>query len=345
MKKIISYGRSIYEALDYCLNKEKKIILMGLGVNDPKGVFNTTTNLFKKYKNKVFDMPVAENGFTGIGLGLAIMKYKVVITHQRVEFSLLSFEQIVNQIAKWFFMSSGKVNVPIVIRLIIGKGWGQGPQHSQSLESIFAHIPGLKVVAPSNAFDAKGMMISAIQDPNPVIFFEHRWLHEIKGVIPKKIFKSNLNKANIIKKGNDITIVSYSYSVIEMIKANKFLEKLKIKAELIDLRSLKPIDIKTILKSVKKTKKILVVDNGMTTCGISAEIISLIVENLGKKIVCKRIGVKNSPIPSSRFVAEGFYPEHDIIFKEVLKILKIKNKLKLKKLFTDVPDKQFRGPF
>ena len=333
MKKIITFSRSIYEALDYCLSKQKKIILMGLGVNDPKGVFNTTTNLYKKHKNKVYDLPVAENGFTGIGLGLSIRKYRVVITHQRVEFSLLSFEQIINQIAKWFFMSAGKVSIPIVIRLIIGKGWGQGPQHSQSLESLFSHIPGLKVVAPSNAHDAKGMMISSIEDVNPVIFFEHRWLHDTKSKVPKGNFRTNLNKAKIIKKGKDITIISFSYSVIEMIKANNFLKKNKypIDAELIDLRSLRPIDKETILKSVKKTKKVLVIDNGMITCGISAEILSIISENLNERIICKRIGVKDMPIPSSRYLADGLYPEYDIILQEVLKIFNIKKNLKFKK--------------
>jgi len=166
------------------MKRDKKIILMGLGVDDPKGVFGTTLNIHKLLRKQVFDMPTAENGFTGFSLGLAISGYKPIITHQRVEFSLLSLEQIFNQIAKWFYMSNGKVNVPLVIRLIIGKGWGQGPQHSQSLESIFSHIPGLKVVSPHSAYDAKGLLINSIKDPDPVIFFEHRWLHETNSIVP-----------------------------------------------------------------------------------------------------------------------------------------------------------------
>ena len=170
MKKYISYSTAINQAIKSEMKKEKKIILMGLGVDDPKGVFGTTLNIHKLLRKQVFDMPTAENAFTGIGLGLAISGFKPIIVHQRVEFSLLSVEQIINQIAKWSYMSDGKVNTPIVIRLIIGKGWGQGPQHSQSLEALFTHIPGLKVVSPSFANDAKELMIESIRDPDPVIF-------------------------------------------------------------------------------------------------------------------------------------------------------------------------------
>ena len=131
-------------------------------------------------------MPTSENSMAGFALGLSISKMKPIIVHQRVEFSLLSIEQIFNQISKWYFMTAGKVNVPMVIRLIIGKGWGQGPQHSQSLETIFSHIPGLKIVVPSNAYEAKGLLLQSIRDPNPVIFFEHRWLHNTFSKVPKK---------------------------------------------------------------------------------------------------------------------------------------------------------------
>ena len=173
MKKI-HYYEAIKQALKISLKKNKKVLLIGLGVDDPKGVFGTTLNLHKNFRNQVFDMPTAENGFTGFALGLATKKYIPILVHQRVEFSLLSFEQIVNQISKWNYMSAGKSNVPMTIRLVVGKGWGQGPQHSQSLETLFAHIPGLKVVCPSNPIDAKGMLISSIFDKNSVIFFEYR---------------------------------------------------------------------------------------------------------------------------------------------------------------------------
>ena len=237
MKRVLKYNAAIREAMEQSIKKDKKIILMGLGIDDPSGVFGTTVNLHKQFKKNVFDLPTAENAFTGIALGLSISNFKPIIVHHRVEFSLLSIEQIFNQISKWYFMSAGKVNVPMVIRLIVGKGWGQGPQHAQSLEAIFSHIPGLKVVCPSNAYDAKGMLISSILDPNPIIFFEHRWLHDTKEVVPKKYYKVPIGKAKKILTGKDITIISYSYSTLEVIKSVEILKKYNISADVIDLTS------------------------------------------------------------------------------------------------------------
>ncbi len=347
MKREIFFYDSINEAIEQSIKKNNKVILMGLGVDDPKGVFGTTLGLKKKFKNNVYDLPTAENSFTGFALGLATSNFKPIIVHQRVEFSLLSMEQIVNQIAKWSYMSGGKVNVPIVIRMIIGKGWGQGPQHSQSLESIFAHIPGLKVVSPSNAYDAKGMLISSIDDPDPIIFFEHRWLHNTKSFVPKNNYNINILKAKVLQKGKDLTILSFSYAFVESIKATNFCKKFGISIELIDLRSLRPLDKKTILKSVGKTRKVLIVDNGMITNGISAEISALINENLPFYVKTKRLGVIN-PVPSSVSLAKYCYPEEDLIVEEIFKILNIKVKkseLPKKRLNPDQPDKDFTGPF
>ena len=342
------YSQSINEALEAAISKDNKVIVMGLGVDDPKGVFGTTINLKKKFKNNVFDLPTAENASAGIGLGLAISKFKPVIVHQRVEFSLLSFEQIVNQISKWYYMSAGKINVPMVIRLIIGKGWGQGPQHSQSLEAIFSHIPGLKVICPSNSYDAKGMMIESILDPDPVIFFEHRWLHNTKSMVPKKNYRVKIGKAKLLARGDNLTIVSFSYPVLECLKAVKFCKNLGLKIDLIDLRSLRPLDKKTIIKSVKKTKKLLIVDNGMITYGISAEIMSVVTENFETYVKMKRIGVTN-PVPSTISLAKYCYPEEDVIINEIFKILNVykKNykKIPKKRKFPDQPDQNFVGPF
>lgn len=348
MKREITYSESIKEALEQYLSRDKKLIIMGLGVDDPKGIFGTTLNIHKKFKKNIYDLPTSENAFTGFGLGLAISKFKPIIVHQRVEFSLLSIEQIFNQIAKWNYMSGGKVNVPIVIRLIIGKGWGQGPQHSQSLETIFAHMPGLKVVCPSNANDAKGMLISSIKDPDPVIFFEHRWLHSIKDQVPKKFYSTKINNAKIIRRGKDITVISFSYALIETLRAVNFLKKINISCELIDLRCLRPIDKKTILKSAKKTKKVLIVDNGWTINGISAEISAIINENINEKIIVRRIGVLNVPIPSTPSLAKYCYPDEVSIVKQIGKILNkkiLKKNMPKRRNNLDQPDKNFKGPF
>ncbi len=348
---IKKFSEAINEALDLSMRKDKKVILMGLGVDDPKRIFGTTKNLLEKYGyNRVFDVPTAENGMMGIAIGISIEGFKPIICHQRVEFSLLAMEQIINQAAKWNYMFAGTMSVPLVIRLIIGKGWGQGPQHSQSLESIFAHIPGLKIISPSNAHDAKGLLISSIEDKNPVIFFEHRWLHQTTGKVPKKYYKIPIGKAKVLKKGKDITLVSNSIMTLECIKSAKILDGYGIKVEIIDLRSLRPLDKKTIIKSVKKTHKLLVVDNGWKQCGISAEIISLVSESLSDKInlSTKRLGLADIPIPSTRSLADLCYPNYLNICETVGKILhkKLKNIKKIKNdTPSDQPDKNFIGPF
>ena len=348
MRKKLTFAKAINASIEAAIKKDKKVVLIGLGVDDPKGVFGTTLNIHKKYRKNVFDMPTAENAFTGIGLGLAISNFKPIIVHQRVEFSLLSIEQIFNQIAKWYYMSGGKINVPIVIRLIIGKGWGQGPQHSQSLEAIFSHIPGLKVVCPSNAKDAKGLLLSSISDPDPVIFFEHRWLHQTSSLVPKKNYLIPIGRAKILNKGDDITLISFSYGVIECLKSLEYLNKNKISPEIIDLRSLRPLDRKKIIKSANKTKKVLIVDNGMIKNGISSEISAIINEECKEKIIIKRIGVIDSPIPSSPALAKFAYPNKNSIIRNVFNMLNLKKKIHLKNekiIGSDQPDKYFTGPF
>ena len=205
IKRLLSASEAILEASDQMMKKDNKLILIGEGINDPKGIFGTTSNLFKKYgKDRVIESPISENGITGVSIGLSINGFKVLLIHQRVEFALLSLEQIINNAAKSFYVSNGKHNVPIVIRMVIGRGWGQGPAHSQSLETIFSGTPGLKVIIPSTPYDAKGMLISSIFDPNPVLILEHRWFHFVKGEVPKRIYKTNLKKPNIILKGGMI---------------------------------------------------------------------------------------------------------------------------------------------
>ena len=197
----VSFAEAVREAQDNCLEKFNESYLMGLGVPDPKGIFGTTLGLQNKHgKERVFDIPLSENAMTGVAVGSAITGLRPILTHQRIDFALVSIDQIVNQAAKWHYMFNGTMKVPMVIRMIIGRGWGQGPQHSQSLHAWFAHIPGLKVIIPSNPYDAKGMLISAIEDDNPVIFLEHRWLHSMKGFVPENIIHYRWKDALKLKK-------------------------------------------------------------------------------------------------------------------------------------------------
>jgi len=346
----IKYREAILEATDYCMASDSEVHLMGLGVPDPKGIFGTTIGLIEKYgKERVIDTPTSENGMTGIALGASILGMRPIITHQRVEFSLLAIEQIVNQAAKWHYMTGGALCAPLVIRMIIGRGWGQGPQHSQSLESWFAHIPGLKVVLPSNPFDAKGLLIASIKDNNPVIFMEHRWLHETFGNVPKKAYEVPIGEAKVSRNGKDITLVSYSYMTLESLRCAEILSKYGISVEVIDLRSLRPLDETTILNSVKKTGRLLVADNGWSKFGVSSEVISIVTQKIFTylKSQPERVGIKDTPIPSTRSLANLIYPSSKDLIECINAMMKTSVPIEDKDIpaIKDVPDQKFIGPF
>lgn len=345
---------AINEAITYCMTKDKNVICYGLGVTDPKGVFGSTTNLEKKFgSERVFDVPTSENALTGIAIGASLGGLKPLFVHQRLDFFLLAMDQLVNSAAKWNYMFGDQTPIPITIRLIVGRGWGQGPTHSQNLQSWFAHIPGLKVVMPTFPDDAKNLLIKSIFDPNPIIFIEHRWLHNLEGSVSNFKLNNVKEKSKVIKKGKDLTIVAMSYLTNEAIKASKILKKyFNVDVEIIDLRFIKPIDYKTIFNSIKKTKKVLVLDTGIKTCSISSEICAQITENLfnSLKYPPTRIAMPDIPEPTSYSLTKNFYTDFDTIVKKVLEILKIKKNLIVIKKFKsklrhDQPHKEFIGPF
>jgi len=348
----IKYFEAIREAIDLSMQNDPSVYVMGLGVPDPKGIFGTTIGLQNKYgSQRVMDMPCSENGMTGVAIGSALVGMRPIMTHQRVDFAILAMEQIVNQAAKWHYMFAGQLNVPLVIRLIIGRGWGQGPQHSQSLESWFAHIPGLKVVMPTTPYDAKGLLISSIEDNNPVIFIEHRWLHTISGHVPEKMYRVPIGKPKIVRKGNDITIVATSLMTIEALRAQEFLVGIGIETEVIDLRTLRPLDDTPIISSVKKTGRLLVVDNGWKSFGIGAEIVARVTEKGFSHLLTapQRIGLPEVPTPTSPALTNHFYPHVEDIIRAVLEMLKRDSRsISIPKLHEgplDIPDMNFTGPF
>ncbi len=350
-KRKIKYSDAINEAIQISMHENKKSICIGLGVDDPKSIFNTTKNLKKIFgEERVFDTPTSENALTGIAIGASLADYSVILTHQRLDFSLLSFDQIINSAAKWFFMFGGKKNVQITIRLIVGRGWGQGPTHSQSLQSLFAHIPGLKVVMPSTPYDAKGLLIQSIRDKNPVIFIEHRWLHHQIGYVPKKKYTIPISLPNILNKGFNVTIVSMSYMTIEAIEAVKILKESKITCDLIDLRTINPLNFKKIFNSVKKTGNLIVLDTSNSSFSVASEIISQVCikcMNYLKNNPVK-IALPDIPTPTSYQLTKKFYPGKIEIINAVSKLTKIK--IKDKDMITrnkhhDVPGEWFKGPF
>ncbi len=353
MNRQINFAQAILEATEQCMERDPSVYLMGLGVTDPKGIFGTTLGLEKKFGSKrVLDMPVAENGMTGVAIGSALVGMRPILTHQRVDFMLLSLDQIINNAAKWHYMFGGEMKVPLVIRLLVGRGWGQGPQHSQSLQSLFAHIPGLKVVMPTTPYDAKGLLVAAIEDNNPVIFIEHRWLHNTLGNVPLKKYSIPLGKAKVVKEGKDLTIVSSSYTTLEAIKAAELLKKDGISIEVVDLRTIKPLDIDAIKKSVKKTGRLMVVDGAWGSFGVAAEILAQVVEKAYRTLKCapQRITFPDAPTPTSWALANHYYPQVKDIINSVRKMLKLKNQSQAQSKVVldtplDVPDATFKGPF
>jgi pyruvate dehydrogenase E1 component beta subunit len=349
---MIAYNQAILEALDQSMECDENVYVMGLGVPDPKGIFGTTLGLQEKYgPERVMDMPLAENAMTGVAIGSALTGLRPVMTHQRVDFALVALEQIINQAAKWHFMFDGQQSVPMVVRMIIGRGWGQGPQHSQGLQALFGHIPGLKVVMPTTAHDVKGMLISAVEDNNPVIVLEHRWLYGIKDDVPEAAYRVPLGKAKVMREGSDITLVAMSYMSVEALRAAEQLAEHGINAEVIDLRSIRPLDEETILKSVSKTGRLLVVDSAHLAFGTSAEIISLVTEKVFSdlKQAPSRMGLPDYPAPTSPALCDDYYPRSPQIIEEILKQL---GRTDISVDFSaptdhrlDQPDPNFSGPF
>jgi len=353
MPREITYAQAILEATDQCLADDPSVYIMGLGVTDPKGVFGTTVGLEKKHgSRRVMDMPVAENGMTGVAIGSALVGMRPIMTHQRVDFMLLALDQIINNAAKWHYMFGGKKNIPLVIRLIIGKGWGQGPQHSQSLQALFAHIAGLKVVMPATAYDAKGLMVAAVKDDNPVIFIEHRWLHNVFGPVPEEMYQVEIGRARNIREGKDLTIVTSSNMTLEALKAADHLAKGNIEAEIVDLRTIKPLDKKAILDSVRKTGRLLVVDGAWKSFGVSAEVVATVAEDAASLLKAnpQRVAFPDVPTPTSRALANRYYPRTIDIMNAARRIFGLveisEEEAGIRQdIPLDVPDASFTGPF
>ncbi len=355
MRKL-KYAQAVLEATDQMMEKDPSIYVMGLGVPDPKGTFGTTLGLAEKYgPQRVMDMPASENAMTGIGIGSAIAGMRPIMTHQRVDFFLLAFDQLVNNAAKWRYMFAQDQNVPIVFRLMIGRGWGQGPQHSQTLHSVFAHIPGLQVVMPAFPADAKGLLVSALKGQDPVVFMEHRWVHNTEGDVPEEVYEVPFGKARVVFEGSDVTLVAASYMVLEAKRAAEMLrDQWGVNVELIDVRSIKPLDKETIFQSVKKTGRLIVADPDWRSVGFASEVITLCMEELWGVLKQSpvRITYPDSFVSTSWKSAKRFYPNYLDMVSTVLDALGIKHDVHdHKEAFIgsdephDTPDQSFKGPF
>ncbi len=349
---VMTFAEAINDALIEAMTIDQNVICYGLGVPDPKGVFGTTLGLQKKFgSERVFDMPTAENAMTGIGIGAALYGLRPVITHQRLDFALLSMDQLVNNAAKWRFMFGGQRGVPLTVRMILGRGWGQGPTHSQNLQAWFAHVPGLKVVMPATAEDAKGLLLSSIFDPDPVIFLEHRWLHSLKGEVQAGDYRIPIGKARRLRDGKDITVVSMSYMTIEAIHAVDYLASQGINCDLIDLRSVRPIDWPAIKSSVQLTGRLLVLDTGNLTGSVSGEIVARVAESCWGFLASapQRLAMPDYPEATSPALTERYHVRAEHIAGRICSM--IARDIDLAPLAKqrahphDVPGDWFSGPF
>jgi pyruvate dehydrogenase E1 component beta subunit len=321
----LTYSLAINEALHQMMDSDPSVFLIGQGVKSPWYVGNTARGLLEKFgPNRVIDTPVSENAITGTAVGAALVGMRPVVVHPRVDFMMYAMDPVINEAANWYYMFGGKSSVPVVIWGIINRGGEQAAQHSQSLHALFAHIPGLKVVMPSTPYDAKGLMISAIKDDNPVIYMDDRWLYNVEGEVPEEIYSVPIGQGIIRKEGKDVTLVTTSYMVVESLSASEELETKGVEVEVIDLRSVKPLDEKLLFESLKKTRKLVIVDGGWKTCGMAAEISALVSENVFDylRAPISRVTLPDAPAPASCTLEKDYYPDSKTIMGAVKAILK-----------------------
>jgi pyruvate dehydrogenase E1 component beta subunit len=308
--RLISYAEAIREGVQQALSLDPTVFLMGQGVDDPSGMFGATKDLHKEFgSDRVFDTALAESSLTGIAIGAALGGMRPIYFHNRPDFLILAMNQLINNASKWHYMFGGSINVPLVIWACIGRGWGSAAQHSQALQALFFHIPGLKLIMPSTCYDAKGLMLAAIKDNNPVLIIDHRFNFKQKGIVPQKMYSIPIGKGIVRKPGKDVTVVAISHLVVDAFLAAKELEKNGIDVEVIDIRTLRPLDENLILDSVCKTGRLVIADTGWKTGGVTAEISAMATEKAFSylKSPVLRVACPDVPTPAGFTLEDAFY--------------------------------------
>ena len=345
--RIISYRQAINEALHQEMERDKSVFVYGLDIDDHKRTFGSGVGLLERFGPKrYFSTPLSEDAMMGLGIGAALNGLRPVNVHIRVDFLLLTMNQLANMAVSLCYGSNGKLSVPLVIRAVIGRGWGPGFQHSKTLQSIFAHIPGLKVVMPTTPHDAKGILISAIRDDNPVLILEHRLLYYQEGPVPKELFTVPLDKSNVLISGNDITIAATSWMNVEAFAAAKIMQKRNVGVEIIDIRSIAPLDDEPIAASARKTGHLIVADYDWLHCGLSAEVATRVYEKCMHSLrsPITRIGFAPTPCPTTRPLENLFYPNAETLVRAIEQKLGLERADLSNEEFYDYEHK-FKGPF
>jgi pyruvate/2-oxoglutarate/acetoin dehydrogenase E1 component len=321
----ISYAEALNEALQQIITKNTRTFLIGQGVTSPWYVGNTTVGLINRFgPDRIIDTPISENSVTGVALGAALAGMHPIVCYPRMDFMYYAMDQIANHIANWYYMFGGQLSAPLTLWAIINRGGEQAAQHSQALQAIFAHIPGLKVVLPSTPYDAKGLLVASVEENNPVVYVDDRWLYRQVGGVPEELYSVPIGRAVVRREGNDATVAATSFMVQEAIRASESLDKEGIVVEVVDLRSLKPLDENLLFSSVKKTGRLVVVDGGWKSFGVSAEISAKIAENEAFKSLkapIVRVALPDTPAPASSTLEKVYYPNAEKIMTAVRKVL------------------------
>lgn len=342
--QVISYAEALRAALNAAMQRDPAVFVMGIGVDDHRAVFGSTRGLRERFgRERVFDTPVAEAAMTGVAIGAALNGLKPVHVHIRNDFLYLAMDQLLNIAAKWRYMFGGRMNIPLVVRCVVGRSWGQGAQHSQSLQALFAHVPGIKVVMPTTPADAQGLLLGAIQDPDPVLMIEHRLLYDLVGEVPDPPRALPLGPAVLRRRGKHLTIVANSFAAVQALRAAAFLSGRGVEAEVLDPVCLAPLDRKSILDSVRRTGRLLCVDASWTTYGTTAEIAALCAEKALRslKAPVRRLGFAPCTCPVSKPLERRFYPDARAIAAAALGMLGRDSRVIEA---ADFPS-GFRGPF
>jgi pyruvate dehydrogenase E1 component beta subunit len=307
--RTLDYGAALNEAFVQLMHADPRMILIGQGLYNPWYVGSSMVELERIFgTERVIDCPVSENGTTGIAIGTALAGHPTVMVHPRMDFMLLATDQILNQAAKWHYMFGGRTHVPLVIRGIVNRGGEQAAQHSQALQSVFMHIPGLRVVMPSTPYDAKGLLVASVRDGNPVVFIDDRWLYQQTGPVPEDLYEVPLGVGAIRRAGTDVTIVATSYMGLVAMDAAGTLAGQGISAEVIDPRSLSPLDEDLICGSVARTGRLVVVDAAWRPAGAAAEIAAVVAERVRLRGPVRRVTLPYTPAPMSRALEAAYYP-------------------------------------
>lgn len=319
----LKYKEAATEAILQAMEKDDRVFLMGEGVDNIRGVYGHTLPAYKKFgPSKVIDTPLSENGLTGFAIGAALDGMRPILIHQRNDFMLLAMDQMVNQAAKLNYISGGHHKVPLVILSFVARKAGEGAQHTNSLQSVFAHFPGIKVVMPANSYSVKGAILAAVEDDDPVIVLEHCALLEQSSWVPEEYYTVSFG-SRILRPSNlsDVTIVAISATVSNALEAHGELLKKDIFAEVIDLHSINPLDIDKIVSSVKITGRLVVVDTGWQMCGIGGEIITRLCEkSVSFKVPPERINMSYTSCPASHYLLKNYHPSTESIVNAVLQM-------------------------